>query len=358
MKVAIIGTVGLPASYGGFETLTEYITKYLSNNYDITVYCSAKNYEEQISHYNGTSLQYINLHANGIQSIPYDIISILKAWKNSDTLLILGVSGCIVLPFIKHLGKKKIIVNIDGLEWKRQKWNKYAKWFLKFSESLAVKHADIVITDNKVIQNYVETEYGQKSELIAYGADHVQKLEISQDLLQQFSFLKGKYAFTVCRIEPENNIHILLDSFDKFQELPLTIVGNWSKSDYGKKLKQKYSTSENIFLLDPIYDQVILDQIRSNCYLYLHGHSAGGTNPSLVEAMYLELPIIAFDVSYNRATTNNKAYYFHDHKELLALLKKIIANDVDLKTCSINMYEIAKKTYLWENIAYQYAAVF
>jgi len=357
-SIAIIGTVGLPATYGGFETLVEHITKYLSNDYNITVYCSKKNYKKQLPSYNGATLEYINLHANGIQSIPYDILSIIKAWKVSDTLLILGVSGCIALPIIKIFGKKKVIVNIDGLEWKRQKWTRYAKLFLKFSEALAVKYADVVITDNKVIQDYVKKEYGKNSALIAYGADHVKKIEISDNLFKKFAFLKNRYAFTVCRIEPENNIHILLDAFKEFKEFTLVIIGNWSKSDYGKQLKLQYSEEENIFLIDPIYDQTILDQIRSNCYLYLHGHSAGGTNPSLVEAMYLKLPILAFDASYNKATTENKAYYFHNHKELISLLESVVHNKIDLEECSIAMHEVAKNNYIWEKISNQYAKIF
>ncbi len=171
-KIAIIGTVGVPAIYGGFETLAEYLTKYLGKKYELTVYCSSKSYSNKIIEYNNARLVYLPLNANGVQSIPYDILSILKALRYADTLLILGVSGCISLPFVKLISRKKIVVNIDGLEWKREKWNKFAKWFLKFSEKLAVKYADAVITDNKVIQNYVLSEYGVKSTLIAYGADH------------------------------------------------------------------------------------------------------------------------------------------------------------------------------------------
>ena len=136
-KIAIIGTVGLPAKYGGFETLVEYVTKDLNKNFDITVYCSAKSYSNKIKTYNSCRLHYINLEANGMQSMLYDIRSIFHALKYADVLLILGVSGCVILPLIKLFSKKKIVVNIDGLEWKRQKWNGFAKWFLKLSERFA-----------------------------------------------------------------------------------------------------------------------------------------------------------------------------------------------------------------------------
>lgn len=355
-KIAIIGTVGLPAKYGGFETLAEYLTKHLSNNYDMTVYCSAKSYDEQLSNYNGAALKYINLHANGVQSIPYDIISILKAYRTSDTLLILGVSGCIILPIVRWFGPKNIIVNIDGLEWKRQKWNKYAKWFLKFSERMAVKYADVVTADNKVIQDHVKNEYGKSSELIAYGADHVERMPLSQEILKRYPFLGEKYAFTVCRIEPENNLHIILEAMAQQDELPLVIIGNWENSEYGRELRMKYADMGHIHLLDPIYEQNILDQIRSNCTVYLHGHSAGGTNPSLVEAMYLGLPIFAYDVAYNKETTEHQAAYFSDAEELVKLVG-VISED-SLASNAGKMYEIASRRYVWSVIAQQYADLF
>jgi len=355
-EISIIGTVGIPAKYGGFETLTEYLTKNLHDSYELTVFCSGKNYTEQLEIYNGAKLKYINLHANGVQSIPYDIISIFKSLSFADTLLILGVSGCIVLPFVRLFSKKRIVVNIDGLEWKRDKWGKGAKWFLKFSEKIAVKYADVVVSDNKVIQEYVFSEYGVKSELIAYGADHVIKKVLSNKIQKKYPFLSDKYAFKVCRIEPENNVHLILDAFSEYSELSIVMIGNWKNSEYGKELKEKYNSFKNIFLLDPIYDQNILNQIRSNCCVYMHGHSAGGTNPSLVEAMYLGLPIFAFGVEYNRETTQHKAKYFNDKDELLELLKNI--NDDELKIVAEDMQQVAKENYTWEKISEQYAELF
>lgn len=355
-KIAIIGTVGIPAKYGGFETLTEYLTKYLSKQYDITVFCSSKNYSEKLEVHNGAKLEYIALNANGIQSIPYDILSIIKALSFADTLLILGVSGCIVLPFIKIFSRKRIVVNIDGLEWKRDKWGKTAKSFLKYSEKMAVNYADVVISDNKVIQEYVKEIYGIDSKLIAYGADHVTKELLSEEVKLKYKFLSEKYAFTVCRIEPENNIHIILEAFSEYRGLNLVIVGNWGNSEYGKKLKDKYQDYNHIHLLNPIYDQKILNEIRSNCYVYLHGHSAGGTNPSLVEAMYLGLPIIAYNIDYNIETTNNGAMYFANFKDLRDMLMSI--DETVLAKISMKMQQIAKNSYTWRNIATKYSELF
>ena len=356
MEIAIIGTVGLPAKYGGFETLVEYLTKELSKKYEITVYCSSRAYNEKLQTHNGATLKYINLKANGIQSVPYDVLSMVQSCRVVDTLLILGVSGCIALPMVRWFISSRIIVNIDGLEWRREKWNKYAKWFLKFSEKLAVNYADVVVTDNKVIQDYVQSEYGVKSELIAYGSDHAEKEKIDLNLLSKYPFLDNKYAFSVCRIEPENNIHVILEAALQLETLPLVIIGNWNASHYGSELKQQYMNYDYIHLVDPIYDQKKLDMIRSNCHVYLHGHSAGGTNPSLVEAMNLGLPIIAYGANYNKETTDHKALYFDNSLELKELLSEV--TEVDLAYVAECMAKIAKKKYTWKNISNSYESLF
>lgn len=355
-KVAIIGTVGIPAKYGGFETLVEYLTKNQGSNYDITVYCSSKSYDKQLEEHNGAKLKYVNLKANGAQSIPYDIISLFRAIKGSDVILILGVSGCLMLPVVKLISKNKILLNIDGLEWKRAKWGKFTKWFLKFSEKIGVKFADEIITDNKVITDYVKSEYGLDSHLIAYGADHVTKEAFDDTFLSKYPFAKEDYAFKVCRIEPENNIHIILDAFSMLPDKNIVCVGNWSNSEYGKKLRKKHEIHQNIFLLDPIYDQKILNQFRCNCSVYVHGHSAGGTNPSLVEAMYLELPIFTFGIQYNKETTANKAAYFNDVNELVLLLKEQEENT--LKTIAKDVGSIAKEKYTWAYVSNEYGNLF
>jgi glycosyltransferase involved in cell wall biosynthesis len=355
-KVTIIGIVGIPAQYGGFETLTEHLTICLAKNYMITVFCSSKSHSLKSKAHNGAALKYINLKANGFQSILYDIISILKSVNSSDTLLILGVSGCVILPFIKWFYPVRIIVNIDGIEWKRDKWSWPVKWFLKLSEGLAVKYADTIISDNKAIQLYIQNEYKVGSEFIAYGADHVTKTSIEKGMLLYYPFLEGKYFFTVCRIEPENNLDIVLEAGCLQKNLPVVIVGNWNSSVYGKQLREKYSDFDHIYLLDPIYDQKKLNMLRSNCYAYLHGHSAGGTNPSLVEAMHLELPIISYGAIYNKETTNNKALYFSTAQELVLLME--YTSHSDLVSVAQNMGEISKREYSWKKISSQYADLF
>ena len=357
IKVAIIGSVGIPAKYGGFETLTEHLVENLNNDYDLSVYCSGKKYEKKSREksYKNSKLIYIPLNANGIQSIPYDTISIIHALFKSDVLLILGVAGAWILPFVKWFTNKKIIISIDGIEWKRAKWNLVAKWYLFWAESLAVKYSHIDISDNEAIQDYTAMRYGTLSRIIEYGADHTLKITPNETDLIEFPFLKNKYTVKVCRIEPENNVHEVIEAFMEIPNEQLVIIGNWDNSEYGMIYKEKSKIFKNIILLDPIYDQRKLDLIRGNASLYIHGHSAGGTNPSLVEAMYLGLPIFAYNVSYNRKTTENKALYFNNQFDIIALLNS--TTEETLANIGQKMELIAKQRYVWNKIAFKYQAL-
>lgn len=353
-RIAVIGTVGVPANYGGFETLTEHLIEDLGQKHDLTVYCSGKKYPASArkAFYKGARLKYIPLDANGIQSIPYDTLSILHALLFADVLLILGVAGAWILPFVRWFTNKKIIISIDGIEWKRDKWNWLAKWYLFWAESLAVKYSHIDISDNEAIQDYTAARYGTLSRIIEYGADHTLKVPVTKEATARYPFLRRPYAFKVCRIEPENNVHLILEAFAGTRKMPLVLVGNWDKSEYGRTLKAKYRNCPDVHILDPIYDQQELDLIRSNASLYVHGHSAGGTNPSLVEAMYLGLPILANGVSYNRVTTEHKALYFNDLESLIYELNNIYS--VRLKAIGTEMELIAKRRYTWSHIAAKY----
>jgi len=353
-KVAIIGTQGVPANYGGFETLVENIIgDNCSNGIEYTVFCSSKDMPTKIKEHKGARLKYVCFKANGVQSIPYDIVSMMRAICGYDAILILGVSGCIFLPVLKLFCRKKIIVNIDGLEYRRAKWKNWVKRFLKLSEKIAVRFADVIITDNKGIQDYVREEYKKETTLIAYGGDHALidiTKEREEEILQQYGLDSGGYSISVCRIEPENNCHITLEAF-KENKKRLVFIGNWNRNDYSRKLKEEYSKYSNITLLNSIYDLNVLYTLRKNAKYYVHGHSAGGTNPSLVEAMFFERPILSFDVVYNRETTKNKAHYYKNAEELTALIEQGVDNGKELKA-------IACKEYTWAEIAKQYEALY
>jgi len=354
-KIAIVGSQGIPAKYGGFETMVEFLTKELHEKFEFTVYCSGRVYEAKNKKYNNSKMVYVPLLANGFQSTPYDIISLFHAARNNDIILILGTSGSIILPVFRWFyPNKKLIINVDGLEHKRQKWNKLIRAFLKLNTKLSVKYADVIVSDNKAIKDYLLINYQKNSKLIPYGGDQVTKIPLSPEIRQKLS-LPEYYAFNVSRIEPENNTEMILKAFSSLN-YPLVFIGNWNHSKYGLRLKRKYSIFKNIRLIDPIYEQYTLDQIRSNCTVYIHGHSAGGTNPSLIEAMNSGLPVFAYDVIYNRETTNNEAFYFRNENDLRTLMDHL--EKEPLAKLASRMNEIAKNKYTWKEIARQYARLF
>ncbi len=356
-KVAIIGTVGLPANYGGFETLAQHLVKNLSHKYNFTVYCSAKKYkkEQRQKNYFGARLKFLPFNANGIQSIVYDSVSIIHSLFYADVLIVLGVAGAWLLPFVRLFRNKRIIISIDGIEWKRDKWNTPARLYLWWAEKIAVKYSHIDISDNESIQDYTARRYRSLSRVIEYGGDHVQPIEANEDDHEKYWFLRFVYAIKVCRIEPENNVHLILKAFANVNKYPLVIIGNWNNSEYGRLLKKEYGSHENIILLDPIYDQKTLDLLRVNASLYVHGHSAGGTNPSLVEAMSLGLPVLSYDVSYNRTTSENKAAYFKKEEDIISFLENTSIGSI--KKIGTSMKEIAGRRYRWELIARKYDAL-
>jgi len=343
--LSIIGTVGVPACYGGFETLVENLLDENEPNRDITVYCSSKSYGEKQEFYKNAQLVYLPLNANGVQSIPYDIWSLCHAAiKGTDNILVLGVSGAICIPFIRLFTKAKIITNIDGLEWRRNKWGTFAKKFLKFSEKIAVKYSDVVVADNKGIADYVIEEYGIEAEVIAYGGDHA--------VITDLNLSDAGYALALCRIEPENNVEMILESFSQTNK-KLMFIGNWNNSDFGQEMKSKYQDYENIDIVSPVYELDKLFELRQKCSFYVHGHSAGGTNPSLVEMMHFNKNILAFDCNYNRASTEDNAEFFSNVDDLVQKIEQENSfNNAD------SMKEIAKRRYTWKIVKQQYFNLF
>lgn len=338
-KLSIVGSVGVPASYGGFETLVENL---LPLPMQVRVFCSGKYYRERIEKYKGASLTYLPLDGNGAQSVIYDALSMFRAGLyGSKRCLVLGISGAICFPIIRlFFPNMKIAVNLDGIEWRRDKWQGLARSFLRFSERMAVKYADAIIADNKGIQLYLRNTYSRGSILIEYGGDHsVQNIDCDVE--------PGGYALAICRIEPENNIELILGSFEENKE-EIIFVGNWDRSAFGREMRKRYGTSETVHLLDPIYDIAKLHELRNGCKFYVHGHAAGGTNPSLVEMMFFPRPIVAYDCIYNRETMEGLGYYFSNKESLSKILKQpSLYADPKVR-------QIAKSRYSWVVIKRKY----
>lgn len=295
------------------------------------------------------------LKANGWQSIPFDMASILMSLKNQDKILILGASGCLILPFL-YRHKHKFIFLFGGLDWKRSKWNFIAKKILKVSEKIGLIYSKYLISDNVGIQKYVKSSYNLDSYLVEYGGDQAFIQKPNEFFLKKYPFLSSDYYLCLARIQKDNNIEMILNSIDSKISIPLVIIGNWNFSKFGKKLKDKFCDKKNIILLNAIYEPNELNILRSNCKIYIHGHACGGTNPALVEAMFLKIPILAHSNVFNKETTKYSAEYFKNEIELNQLLKKLSANR--LNKISREMHNIAINNYKWDRIISKYEQIF
>jgi glycosyltransferase involved in cell wall biosynthesis len=355
--LAIIGIVGLPPRYGGFETLAHHLVLPLGKDRRILVYCSAKVSSGALHRYHGATLEYLGWDANGWQSIVYDALAMLKSAWRCRTMLVLGVSGCLMLPLIRLLAPgMRIVTNIDGLEWKRRKWGRIAKIVLRLSEAAAVRFSHSVIADNRAIQAYVAERYGRTAVLIPYGGNNQPSSEPSTAAAtRRTRFPAGSYFLTVCRIEPENNVAEILEAFSRTPQQPLVLVGNWSVSSYAAQLRARYSALPNVEMLDPIYEPDALRVLRQEAKAYVHGHSAGGTNPTLVEAMYCGLAVLAYDVDYNRHTLGDRGWYWSSAQGLSELAASI--SDEQMAQCASELRRHAAEHYTWDKVARAYASL-
>lgn len=355
-RISIVGSVGVPASYGGFETLAENLVRYHASQKirgRLSVYCSSQSRECLPSTFLTAELRYVPVSANGVASVVYDIWSLVSAVvRGDDTVLVLGVSGAVALPFLRSFSSLRIVTNIDGIEWQREKWHGLARWFLRLSERLAVRFSHEVITDNAGIADYVARTYSVNSHIIAYGGDHAIRAKPKP---YEGDDLPVRYALALCRIEPENNVEMILEAFSRQDALPLVFVGNWKGSTYGEELRSRYGRVTDMYLVDPIYDQGILREVRGNAAVYVHGHSAGGTNPSLVEMMHFGLPVLAYDCVFNRYTTDGQAVYFTDAEHLASRVAAL--DPAIVARVGAAMARLAGERYTWDAVGREYFLV-
>lgn len=359
IRLALIGTNGIPANYGGAETLFENITRELSDRFDITVYCSKKQPRDKVGDsYLGAKLKYWPLSANGWQAIPYDTLSIFHAARHSDVLLIFGFTAAVVVMMMRFLGfKKKIIFNHGGLnEWDREKISKFNKWYSKWTRR-SLRNKVEHIADNELYVKSLKEVCGiEKVYVIRYGGDQAQRVEPDAELLAKYPFLSEPYYVAVARAQVDNNLHILLEGFSKMPEKKLVLVSNFKVSEYGQKLYEQYKDKHpNMILIPGIYNKKELNAVRCNALAYIHSHSRCGTPPSLCEAMNLGLPIISYDMPVNHEVTQDNALFFKNADELVTAIKS--SDEAKLKNMAEKSTILAKSDYTWKNISEQYSKV-
>jgi glycosyltransferase involved in cell wall biosynthesis len=346
VRIFILGCAGIPARYGGFEVFAENVSDYLAKEFDIYVACSKRLYSssEREPKWHNLNRFFIPFRANGIQSIWYDFFSLLIACIKSDFIIMLGSGSGFSIFLFKIFIKTPIAVHIDGVEWKREKWGCFSKLYLKLNTFLCYKFVNYLIVDNERIVDLIPKKYIPKVVQIAYGCDHLPVIKNLKSPQQR------PYALSIARAEPENNIQLIIDTFKIVDNMDLIIISNWNDTKYGQFLFKKNSHLSHIKLIGPIYnDPNTIQQYRLSCKVYIHGHSAGGTNPSLIEAMSTGKPIIAHDNIYNRTTTGNLALYFKDPHELLFNLNNL---ETIISDQSVNkLKNMAYQQYKWDKVS-------
>ncbi|SFQ51526.1 DUF1972 domain-containing protein [Parafilimonas terrae] len=357
MKIAILGSRGIPNFHGGFEQFAEYLAKDLAEKkYDVTVYNSHTHpYKKKT--WNGVRIVHCYDPENKIGTAGqfiYDFNCIRHARKQDfDIILQLGYTSSSVWG--RLLPKKSIITtNMDGLEWKRSKYSKKVQRFLQYAESLGVRFSDYLISDSEGIREYLQDKYNKSSVFIPYGALPFENPD--EAVLSSYKLLKNQYSLLIARLEPENNIETILDGVVLGKRAEDFLVIGKHETTFGKYLKDKYKAYPNIKFTGAIYDISILNNLRWFSRLYFHGHSVGGTNPSLLEAMASGALICAHENVFNKTILESDSFYFSSKEDVASLLCSIQKNDhpAILKN---NMDKI-KNIYRWDIITGQYEAHF
>jgi glycosyltransferase involved in cell wall biosynthesis len=325
MRIGIIGIRGVPNFHGGFEQFAEFLSEYISKAGHLVYVYNSHNHPYQESLWK--KVQIIHKYdpefkIGTVGQFIYDYNCILDARKrNFDIILQLGYTSSSV--WHKLLPKKSLIVtNMDGLEWKRSKYSKMVQNFLKIAEKWAVFSSDYLVSDSVGIQNYLKEKYNKDSTYIAYGAEPY----VNEDatVLKEYGVENFNYNLLIARMEPENNIEVILDGVaESHNQQKFLVIGKNDTNSFGKKLTAKYKNNTNIIFLGGIYNQNHLNQLRYYSNLYFHGHSVGGTNPSLLEAMACKALIIAHKNIFNEAIIQDDGFYFTNVKDVTDIINSI-----------------------------------
>jgi glycosyltransferase involved in cell wall biosynthesis len=354
-----MGTRGVPAQYGGFETAVEEIGKRLvARGYDVTVYC--RNPGQRLTSYEGMRL--VNapaLRHRVAETLSHTAASTAHAIVRDrpDVVLLLNAGNAPMLRPLRLAGIPTAI-HLDGLESKREKWRGAGARYYRWAERSAVRWGPVVIADAHAIADHVRREYGRECVVIPYGAEVI---DPGADRLGEVGVTPDGYHLIVARFEPENHV---LDAVHGFrvssEQRPLVVVGSAPYSDwYVQKVRAAAQNDARIRFTGGIYDQHLLDQLYANAVTYIHGHSVGGTNPSLLRAMGAGAPVLAYEVEFNREVTADEAFFWSDADALTGLLDEIAAGSLDARLAEFSRLGRARvaDVYQWDAVTDQYEAL-
>ena len=379
--IFIIGSKGIPANYGGFETFVEKLTEgKQKKEIKYHVSCLSNNFD-QFEH-NGARCFNIKVpNIGAAKAVYYDILALKESIKyiekNNIQNAIIYILACRIGPFVgcyknklKKLGGT-LFVNPDGHEWKRAKWNKVIREYWKISERYMVKNADLLICDSKNIEKYIKEDYKKynpKTTFIAYGAD-VKKSTLTDSDEKVVNWYKEKkvnkkeYYLVVGRFVPENNYETMISEFMKSKtKKDMVLITNVEKNKFYEELKQrtKFDKDKRIKFVGTVYDQELLTKIRENAYGYIHGHEVGGTNPSLLEALATTDLNLLLDVGFNEEVGEDGALYFNKlTNNLASLINKLDSyNEDQILEYSQNAKQRIEYEYTWKKIITDYERLF
>ncbi|HEY7823529.1 MAG TPA: glycosyltransferase [Acidimicrobiia bacterium] len=354
-----MGTRGVPASYGGFETAVEEIGKRLAaRGYEITVYC--RNPGQTLTEYEGMHL--VNLPAvrhRMAETLSHTSLSAARAIikDKPDVALVLNAGNAPLIRPLKAAGIP-VAVHLDGLESKREKWRGAGARYYRWAEKVAVKQGDDVIADAQAIADHVLATYGRTCTVIPYGADVI---DPGSDRLGELALIRRDYHLIVARLEPENHVLEAVHGYTISEETrPLLVVGSAPYSQwYIDRVREVAAESPSVRLLGAIYDRDLLDQLYANARTYIHGHSVGGTNPSLLRAMGAGAPVLAFDCEFNREVTAGQAFFWKDADSLATILDEVAEGEIDEELSRLSEVgrERIAEHYQWDAVTDAYEAM-
>lgn len=354
VRIAMIGTRGVPAQYGGFETAVEEVGRRLAGRgHEVVVYC--RRHDDKRSDYLGMKLVHLPCWQNKVAETPsHTALSAMHVLRHPvDVGLVFNAANAPFLPLLKARGVP-VATHVDGLEWKRGKWGRTGRRYYLACEALAVKLSDALIADARGIQDYYQQTYGAASEFIAYGAP-IQR-DTPADKLAELGLSPGAYHLVVARFEKENNLHLILDGYHRSRaKLPLIVVGSAPYADdYIAGLRRVADADPRIRMVGSVWDQQLLDQLYAHAMTYLHGHSVGGTNPSLLRAMGAGASVIAYDVVFNREVLGQTGEFFGSAELLADQLTVAEDNPTVAAERGLKAQARAASEYDWDAVAAGY----
>jgi glycosyltransferase involved in cell wall biosynthesis len=357
MKIALIGTRGMPARYGGFETCVEEVGKRLvASGHQVLVFCrpSDGGAEDRNppAQYLGVQLVHLPvLRKRSLETLAHTALSVVhRSLLGTDAAVVFNAANAPLLPIIKAR-RIAVATHVDGLEWLRAKWGPTGQRYYRTAESLAVRWSDALIADAQGIQDYYEAEFGAPTELIAYGAPILENAGTSR--IAKLGLKPHGYHLVVARFEPENHVLEIVEGYVRSQaKLPLVIVGSSPYSDaYTARIQA--TADERVRLLGALWDQDELNEVYANALCYWHGHSVGGTNPSLLRAAGAGTYTIAYDVAFNRQVIGQVGQFFTTSEDVAELVEKVEVEPADAIRSGQALQQRIRR-YNWDDVAARY----